>query len=126
MSSYRDLINSNDSGVTVLAPTNEAFNLVDPDLLSMTDVDMLVGNHIITGIVPESDLQHNARIMNVIGLTLHSTLIHFPDYSVITYQPSKYSSSSEVHFREVSLLLSCTHLITLSLYLDEVHQWSWN
>ena len=112
-SSYRDLINSNNSGVTVFAPTNEAFNLVDPDLLSMTDIDMLVGNHIITGIVSESDLQHRTRIMNVIGLALHSTLIHFPDYSVITYQASsKHSSNSEVRFREVSLLLSCLVCIT--------------
>ncbi len=110
MSSYRDLLNSNNSGVTVLAPTNEAFTLIDPQLLLTADIDMLVGNHIITGLLSESDFQHSTRVMTVLNLTLHSTLINFPDYSIITYHP-QYSSSNEVDFRQVR---SCIHvLITL-------------
>lgn len=105
MSSYRDLINSNSSGVTVLAPTNEAFDLVNPQLLSMTDVDMLVGNHIINRLLSESDFQHTTRVMSILNLTLHSTLVHFPDYSIITYHPNtQYSSDNTVEFREVRSL----------------------
>ena len=104
MSQYRDLIHSNNSGVTVLAPTNAAFELVDPAMLLAADVDMLIGNHIIEGLVPASQFTHNRRFTSLDGLILHSTLIHFPDYSVITYIPDNRYSANTIKFREVSLI----------------------
>jgi len=98
---YRDLLFNMSTGVTVLAPTNEAFDLVDPLLLENVDIDMLVGNHIINGLISESDFTHNRRFTSLSNLTLHSTLIHFPDYSIITYL-SDYNTGPGVQLTEAS------------------------
>lgn len=102
-SSFLGLANRSD--VTVLAPTNEAFALVEARLVSI-DPDTLVGNHIINQTLKESKFIHRKRFTSLAGLTLHSTLVSFPDFRLITYQPNAYNAINPVQHREVTTLNS--------------------
>lgn len=104
MSSYFNLLSRNDSEVTVLAPTNAAFDRVEDELMGV-DPDMLVGNHIINQTLLQNRFLNRKRFKTLAEQTLHSTIVHFADYSLITYQPNNYDASNVVQYREVTSLV---------------------
>ena len=95
------LLNSTDSKVTVFAPTNEALasslqGLVPDPVLAGN----IVRNHLVVGMVGDTQLGNQGKFMTVGGATLYSTIVEYYDNSnIIAYSTSPYAGPT----RTVSL-----------------------
>eukprot|EP00731_Ephydatia_muelleri_P038890 Em0969g3a len=87
------LLNSTDSKVTVFAPTNEALasslqGLVPDPVLAGN----IVRNHLVVGVVGDTQLGNQGKFMTVGGATLYSTIVEYYDNSnIIAYSTNPYA-----------------------------------
>ena len=99
------LLNTTDSKITVFAPTNEALAsslqglVLDPVLARN-----IVRNHLVVGMVDDTQLGNQGKFTTVGGATLYSTIVEFYDnINFIVYTTNPYTGPS----RTVSLSTQC-------------------
>ena len=107
------LLNSTDSKVTVFAPTNEVLasslqGLVPDPVLAGN----IVRNHLVVGVVEDTQLGNQGKFMTVGGATLYTTTVAYynfnPAYSQYIY-PGYYNDAQMTTVR----LFECSHYILI-------------
>lgn len=101
----QSLLNNTDFVFTLFAPTNAAFQaMLEP--AEEINQDLLVGHHLVEGIVKVSDLVFDQRFMSFFNTTLHSTTVVYGDKTLYqyNYQHAKDHSNSMITYTNVSYL----------------------
>ena len=99
------LLNNTGFEFTLFAPTNAAFE----NMLEAVggNPDLLVGHHLVEGVVKVSDLVYDQRFMSYFNTTLHSTTVVYGTRTLYqyNYQHAKDHSNSMITYTNVSHVL---------------------